>query len=272
MAKRKSISKSIRFEVFKRDFFTCQYCGHKAPEVLLVIDHIEPVSKGGSNDILNLITSCKDCNSGKGNKKLSETTILDKQRQQLKELQERKEQLEMMFEWQKGLLDLDEQVIEQLADFWSEQVQGYHLTESGLKNLKKLKRRFNINEIMAAMKVAAEQYLIYKGNVPTKDSVELAWSKVGGICRNRKLVQDKPYMPRLFYIRGILKNRLGYFDPHRALQLLVEAVEDAGADTESLERFAKDVRNWTEWRSGMEEYIESNRINDDAIKASIEQD
>lgn len=30
MAKRKSLSKKIRFEVFKRDSFTCQYCGRKA--------------------------------------------------------------------------------------------------------------------------------------------------------------------------------------------------------------------------------------------------
>jgi 5-methylcytosine-specific restriction endonuclease McrA len=45
MNKRKSISKKIRFEVFKRDSFTCQYCGSKSPDVTLVIDHIMPVAK-----------------------------------------------------------------------------------------------------------------------------------------------------------------------------------------------------------------------------------
>ena len=48
---RKSLSNKIRFEVFKRDNFTCQYCGRKAPEIVLNVDHIEPVSKGGTNDI-----------------------------------------------------------------------------------------------------------------------------------------------------------------------------------------------------------------------------
>jgi 5-methylcytosine-specific restriction endonuclease McrA len=60
MAKRKSMSKKLRFEVFKRDSFACQYCGNKAPDVVLEVDHINPVSKGGDNSILNLITSCFD--------------------------------------------------------------------------------------------------------------------------------------------------------------------------------------------------------------------
>mgnify|MGYP003405974009 CR=1 FL=1 len=51
--KRKTISKKIRFEVFKRDNFTCQYCGRMAPDVVLEVDHINPVSKGGDNDISN---------------------------------------------------------------------------------------------------------------------------------------------------------------------------------------------------------------------------
>ena len=66
--------------MFKRDSFTCQYCGKKAPEVILAVDHIEPVAKGGADDMLNLITSCFDCNSGKSDRTLDDTTILDKQR------------------------------------------------------------------------------------------------------------------------------------------------------------------------------------------------
>lgn len=59
------ISKKIRFELFKRDSFRCQYCGKTPPEVTLEIDHIQPSSKNGSDDINNLITSCFDCNRGK---------------------------------------------------------------------------------------------------------------------------------------------------------------------------------------------------------------
>lgn len=61
MPKRRPVSKKLRFEVFKRDNFKCQYCGASAPDVILEVDHINPVAKGGKNDILNLVTSCRDC-------------------------------------------------------------------------------------------------------------------------------------------------------------------------------------------------------------------
>ncbi len=60
-----SISQKLRFEVFKRDGFKCAYCGKGPPEVILEADHIDPKSKGGGDDINNLITSCFDCNRGK---------------------------------------------------------------------------------------------------------------------------------------------------------------------------------------------------------------
>ena len=63
MSERESIPNYIRFQVFKRDKFTCQYCGRSGVE--LEADHIVPKSKGGSNDIDNLITACKACNRGK---------------------------------------------------------------------------------------------------------------------------------------------------------------------------------------------------------------
>ncbi len=60
-----SLSKRVRFEVFKRDRFTCQYCGAKAPDVPLHADHIEPRSAGGTDELDNLITACGPCNMGK---------------------------------------------------------------------------------------------------------------------------------------------------------------------------------------------------------------
>ena len=75
MNKRKGLSKKIRFEVFKRDTFKCQYCGSSPPSAILEVDHIEPVSKGGGNDIDNLLTSCFDCNRGKSNNLLSSVPI-----------------------------------------------------------------------------------------------------------------------------------------------------------------------------------------------------
>jgi len=59
--------------IFKRDNFKCQYCGRSQQEgAVLEIDHIIPKSKGGTDDIDNLITSCRECNRGKGNHSLDE--------------------------------------------------------------------------------------------------------------------------------------------------------------------------------------------------------
>ncbi len=71
MVERKAVSKRVRFEVFKRDSFKCQYCGGTPPKVLLHIDHVLAVANGGKNDESNLITSCADCNLGKSSVLLS---------------------------------------------------------------------------------------------------------------------------------------------------------------------------------------------------------
>ncbi|MBO8142015.1 MAG: HNH endonuclease [Firmicutes bacterium] len=66
--KRTPIPKGVRWKVFARDNFTCQYCGRtpKKHGITLEIDHKIPVSKGGTNALENLVTSCSDCNRGKG--------------------------------------------------------------------------------------------------------------------------------------------------------------------------------------------------------------
>ncbi len=63
----RGLSLRRRFEIFKRDDFTCQYCGRnvKKHKVVLAVDHIFPKRKGGEDRLSNFITSCSDCNLGK---------------------------------------------------------------------------------------------------------------------------------------------------------------------------------------------------------------
>ncbi len=72
---RKNPSKRLRFDVFKRDSFTCQYCGAQPPDAVLVCDHIDPVARGGKTTIDNLITACEPCNQGKAAKVLRDRLI-----------------------------------------------------------------------------------------------------------------------------------------------------------------------------------------------------
>jgi len=53
-------------ELKKKYNYTCLMCGKKEPEIKLSIDHIIPVSEGGTNWIENIQPLCRSCNSKKG--------------------------------------------------------------------------------------------------------------------------------------------------------------------------------------------------------------
>lgn len=60
-----AISRRLRFEILRRDAHTCRYCGAQAPDATLTIDHVVPITLGGSDEPSNLVAACADCNSGK---------------------------------------------------------------------------------------------------------------------------------------------------------------------------------------------------------------
>ena len=130
MAQRKGLSKKTRFEVFKRDSFKCQYCGRSAPDVILEVDHIIPVSEGGKNELLNLVTSCRDCNRGKSNKLLSDTSTIDRQKRQLDDLNAIREQAEMLIQWKQELLSVTEGQIDAIEDLVAAMT-GYKFQDTG---------------------------------------------------------------------------------------------------------------------------------------------
>lgn len=114
----KPLSKRIRFEVFKRDSFTCQYCGEQPPAVVLECDHIDPRALGGPNDPLNLITACSDCNRGKGALPLEQVPM--RPDADLKYLEAQQEIAELK-RYQSALSDLAKQrlaVAGMLAQYW----------------------------------------------------------------------------------------------------------------------------------------------------------
>lgn len=67
---RVKIPATLRAEVLHRDNFTCQWDGknrQNTPGLVLHVDHVVPVSKGGKTELSNLQVLCADCNIGKGN-------------------------------------------------------------------------------------------------------------------------------------------------------------------------------------------------------------
>jgi hypothetical protein len=254
--KRKAIPKKTRFEVFKRDSFTCQHCGRKAPDVVLQIDHLKPVSKGGTNDILNLVTACEGCNAGKSNRELSDDSILNKQRQQLEKLQERKEQIEMMMEWWEGLQEIKEQTVDKLSDYWHELAPGFTTSDHGKRNIKKWLRQYSLDEIKNGMEVAAEQYLEFKqdGTVTDK-SWNVAFKKIPAICRVDRESKQDPDLKELFYIRGIVRNKCdNYFDNPKCFTWLRTA-RSWGVPMTELRQIALRTRYWSHFEKMIEDII-----------------
>ncbi len=64
----RNLPNSLRFKILRRDNHTCQYCGRKAPQVILHVDHIIPWSIVREHKEDNLVTACSECNLGKSNK------------------------------------------------------------------------------------------------------------------------------------------------------------------------------------------------------------
>ncbi len=65
-------------EIFRRDNYTCQYCGRQSPH--LTIDHVVPRHTGGGHCWDNLVTACPPCNRRKGGRTASEAHMILRRR------------------------------------------------------------------------------------------------------------------------------------------------------------------------------------------------
>lgn len=194
-----ALRKKTRFEVFKRDSFTCQYCGVKAPDVVLELDHIEPKKESGSDDITNLITSCFDCNRGKGARTLSDNTVVEKKHAQATELQERRNQIAMMAEWHMSLVDVVDDEVDAYVVLWNTLSGGCTLTDAGRRGAARVIKKFGLGEALSALRIAHDQYVRYDNGQIDDASAENALVKVGGICYNRTLNLKEAAAKSLYY-------------------------------------------------------------------------
>lgn len=152
MDKRKTISKKVRFEVFKRDNFTCQYCSAKPPKVPLEIDHLKPICKGGKNNIDNLITACFDCNRGKSGNELSsipQTLVEKSEAKRLALIQYREYQ--KIIAQEKKQMDIDINSVESVYNSFFEE---YIFSEKFKISVKKFIQKLGVEIVIDAMESA----------------------------------------------------------------------------------------------------------------------
>lgn len=247
--KRKGISKKIRFEVFKRDSFKCQYCGASAPDVLLVIDHIQPFSKNGDDSILNFITACQPCNAGKSDRTLSDNSTLTKQKQQLDDLNDRREQIGMMLDWRNSLKLLSNEQVQHIKNYWSSIAIGWSINESADADIKSLINKYGLEKVLDGIDSVTSRFLEKDDDGKfTLQSVNEAYTKLSGYLRVLSMPDDTK---RIHYIKGILRNRFSYVPKDIVTRL--SGLVKSGASIDEIEFYAKGCRSWTDFKNSMYE-------------------
>ena len=264
MNKRKSMSKTLRFEVFKRDSFSCQYCGATPSTKELEVDHIQPVAKGGGNDMMNLTTSCFDCNRGKAARELSDDSVVVKQKKQLDKLEERRQQFKMMYEWRKELDNLSSETDLMIIEYIESKIAPYVITKSGKKELEKTITKYEFDDILNAIDISASAYLCYGDDDSLeKDSTYNFFSKITGILVN---LSRSPLELKVAHIKSIGRRQFGNWNPQQGaivLSKILRTMRSKGSSDESIltvlentiEPMTQESKNWAQWNCKIEEFL-----------------
>lgn len=177
--KRVAISKRLRFEVFKRDSFSCQYCGATPPGVLLECDHVEPVSLGGLTEIDNLVTACFDCNRGKSDVPLG--VVTQSMAERAAETIEREAQIagyQAVLKDRRLRIESDAQdVLELFCEFYGKD----GISKAEFTSIKRFVDRIGLDACLWACERAQQQY---------NRSYRKAFPYFCGICWNRIREQE----------------------------------------------------------------------------------
>ncbi|KRQ27135.1 MULTISPECIES: HNH endonuclease [unclassified Mycobacteroides] len=115
-----AVTKRLRYEVLRRDNYSCRYCGRSAPEVKLTVDHVVPVALGGSDEPSNLVAACADCNAGKSSVPADAPLVADVAADALRWSRAMNQVAEMRI----AQIESDAGVLKWFRDLWGEWTYG----------------------------------------------------------------------------------------------------------------------------------------------------
>jgi DnaD/phage-associated family protein len=200
----RKVSNSLRFEVFQRDEHTCQYCGRKAPEVELQVDHLIPVARGGTDHFENLITSCRECNSGKSAKLIKHFTKGYTKEEWRERIRQKRAQI----------LKERRSQIENVIQFWAECRNTKSVSQYDTEAIYSFIEKYEPEWIKAAIRIAAQKqpsnYRKYVAGILRN------WAKVGppeyvadpAGAYDRALEDKKASQKQIGYVAALL-DKLG---------------------------------------------------------------
>jgi hypothetical protein len=174
---RQSLSKKLRFDVFKRDGFICFYCGaHPSETVTLEVDHIHPVAEGGTNEIDNLVTACFDCNRGKSAELLSSAPPSLAEKTEL--IAEREAQIRAYYEILEARKRRLDDEMWAVADVLMERFADETILRTRLESIKRFLDLLPFPVVLEAMEAACNR--IMNRNQAFKYFCGICWKKIKG--------------------------------------------------------------------------------------------
>jgi hypothetical protein len=189
--KRKAISTRTKFEVRKRDGFKCRYCGATPMARLLHVDHVVPVSKGGTNEMENLVTACVDCNLGKAGVPLSD--VRKGLGMSPAEAKEHAKQVREYLAAQRELADAKNEVAEEVAHAWEARIGK--MTQGMFERLPGLLREWPHERLVEAIDITARNMGEPEGEFNARSAVEQAKYFHGVLRRWREKEPPSAHAP-----------------------------------------------------------------------------
>lgn len=175
---RKPLSKKLRFTVFARDGFQCQYCGRNPPAVVLHCDHVVPVVDGGPDTEDNLITSCQDCNLGKAREPATRPLRpgVPERAEAIREAEEQLAEYRQLLRAREQRTDADVVAVhEHFSNLcWDIYGQEWTLNPGGLQSVRQWLRDWTVEDLNDALAIAIPRF---------KPSDRAMFAYVGGILR-----------------------------------------------------------------------------------------
>lgn len=163
---------------------------------------------------MNLVTSCIDCNLGKSDKKLSDLSTVEKQRQQVESLSERREQLALMMQWRDGLEDLQKRQLSIAVERFNNMLPDSILSKTGEDNLGKLVKAYGLENVLNHMHAAHDKAAKNNGGIP---DITATFKNIGKLISIQNM---DPVEKNARYICGILRNKFGFIDTAYYLDVL----------------------------------------------------
>lgn len=155
---------------------------------------------------------------------------------------------------------------EDLVQYIADKIPGRHINQHGLNRLNNLYKKHGYALLIDCVDISTEKYLKYDDNgIPTQDSVEVFFDKIGGIAHNKSL---SPLDQKVRYVLNYGNKAFNYWKENDAKILLkqyVYAMKRLGYDDDEIiddlnDRVVlliDDAGNWSRWYNAMQELTDS---------------